>query len=204
MRYQQTPISRLAKAAKFLVPDGEWHAFAGEEGMFYRVRGKIVQRVRIEAGEAYSLLQLFDNFDPLPSRMLKEGFRDELRFTIVDDHYLLNGMLVRAYVGWDMLAVASADLGIRLSFLGGNSLQCSIVFDEWTDENIIRTLVLAKAFAKVASQLAIDAKEGVPHIQMEIAELAERGIRIHDGRCRSAKTGLCKAEEKRSAAGEAI
>ena len=159
------------------------------------MRGKIVQRVRIEAGETYSLLQLFDNFDPLPSRMLKEGFRDELRFTIVDDHYLLNGMLVRAYVGWDMLAVASADLGNRLSFLGGKSLQCSIVFDEWTDENIIRTLGLAKAFAKVASQLAIKSKEGVPHIQMEIAGLLNAAFEFMMEDVEARKQGSAKLKK---------
>ncbi|PLX32887.1 MAG: hypothetical protein C0600_01395 [Ignavibacteria bacterium] len=171
MRYQQTPISRLSKAAKFLVSDGNWHPFMEEAGVFYRVQGKIVQRVRIEGGEAESLLQLFDNFPPLPSRVLKEGFREELHFTIEDDHYLLNGMLVRAYVGWDLLAMAAADLGVRLSFLGGNSLQCAILMEEWNTEQIIRTLLLAKAFSQVAAQLAVDAREGVPHIKSEISGL---------------------------------
>lgn len=171
MRYQQTPISRLAKAAKYLVNDGEWHPFMDEDGVYYRVQGKIVQRVRIEAGEADSLLRLFDGFPPLPSRTLKEGFREELHFAVKDDHYLLNGMLVRAYVGWDLLAMASADMGVRMSFLGGNSLQCSIVIEEWSPEQIIRTLLLAKAFSQVAAQLAVDAREGVPHIQSEITGL---------------------------------
>ncbi len=171
MRYQQTPISRLSKAAKYLEADGGWHPFADEPGVYYRVRGKIVQRVRLEAGEREDLLRLYDDLDPLPSRAMREGFREELRFATEDDHYLLTGMLVRAYVGWDLLAAAAEPLGIRLVFMGGNSLQCAVVFREWTPEEIIRTLVLARAFAKVAALLAADAREGVPHIRSEITGL---------------------------------
>jgi len=171
MRYQQTPISRLSKAAKYLVPDGTWHPFAEEPGMFYRVSGKIVQRVRFEADEREDLLRLFDVFEPLPARVLKEGFREELRILIEDDRYLLTGMLVRVYVGWELLAAAAQPLGIRLVFIGGNSLQYSILFAEWNEQELVRVLVLAKAFAKVAALLAADVREGIPHIRSEITGL---------------------------------
>ncbi len=179
MRYQQTPISRLSKAAKFLVSDGSWHPFVGEEGMWYRVMGKSVQRVRIEAGESEDLLALFERVEPLPTRALKEGFRAELRFIVQDDHYLLAGMLVRSYVGWDMLASASECLGIKLEYLGGNSLRCDILITEWTVADIVRALVLAKAFSKVASQLAQDAREGVPHIPSEITGLLQAAFELY-------------------------
>jgi hypothetical protein len=179
MRYQQTPISRLSKAAKFLVSDGAWHAFEGEEGMWYRVRGKTVQRVRLESGESEELLGLFEHFEPLPSRALKEGFREELRFIVSDDHYMLAGMLVRAYVGWDQLASAAEASGVRLEYLGGNSLRCDIRIDEWTSEGIIRSLVLAKACGKVAALLAQDAREGIPHIPSEIRGLLQSAFEMY-------------------------
>lgn len=171
MRYQQTPISRLSKAAKYLVSDGGWHPFVEEAGMFYRVAGKTVQRVRFEDDEREDLLHLFDDFDPLPSRVLKEGFREELRILIEDDRYLLTGMLVRVYVGWELLAAAAQPLGVRLVFIGGNSLQYSILFAEWSEQEIVRVLVLAKAFARVAALLAADVRDGIPHIRSEITGL---------------------------------
>jgi hypothetical protein len=179
MRYQQTPISRLSKAAKFLEADGGWHPFVGEEGVWYRVAGKMVQRVRLERGETDAMLRLFDRFEPIPSRALKEGFREELRFIVQDDHYLLAGMLVRAYVGWDMLASAGESFGMRLEYPGGNSLRCDIRIDEWTAEDIVRALVLAKAFSKVAAQLALDAREGVPHIRQEITGLLQSAFDLY-------------------------
>ncbi len=171
MRYQQTPISRLAKAGKYLQSDGTWHPFADEEGMYYRVREKMVQRVRIEKGEDDALLRLFENFEPLPLRVLKEGFREELQFVIDDDHYLLTGQLLRVYDGWEALAAAGKPLGIRLLFLGGNSLQYSIEFHEWSTHEIARILLLSKAFTRVAAQLVKDTAEGIPHIHTEIKGL---------------------------------
>ncbi len=179
MRYQQTPMARLSKAAKFLDPDGAWHPFVGEEGVWYRVKGKTVQRVRFERDETDAMLRLFERFEPLPSRALKEGFREELRFIVQDDHYLLAGMLVRAYVGWDMLASAGESFGMHLEYLGGNSLRCDIRIDEWTAEDIVRALVLAKAFSKVAAQLALDAREGVPHIPQEITGLLQSAFDLY-------------------------
>lgn len=173
MRYQQTPVARLSKAAKFLEKDGKWHPFAGEEGMWYRVRQRDVQRIRLEAGETEELLQLVDELGPLPSRALREGFREELRFVLQDDHYLLSGMLLRAYVGWDMLAAAARTMDVQLEFLGGNALRCDIRIDEWSTEAVTRALLRARACAQVAAQLAVDAREGVPHIPQEITGLLQ-------------------------------
>lgn len=178
MRYQQTPISRLSKAAAFLVKDGAWHPFEGEEGTWYRVRGKTVQRVRLEAGEDEELLRLFERFEPLPSRALKEGFREELRFIVDDDSYLLAGLLVRAFVGWDQLATAGEALGARLEYLGGNSLRCDIRIALWSAEDILRALVLSKAFTKVAALLARDAREGIPHIPSEVRGLLQSAFEM--------------------------
>jgi hypothetical protein len=173
MRYQQTPVARLSKAAKFLEKDGKWHPFVGEEGVWYRVRNRDVQRIRLEAGESEELLRLFDRLGPLPSRALREGFREELRFVPHDDHYLLSGMLLRAYVGWDMLAAAARAMNVQLEFLGGNALRCDIRIDEWSTEAVTRALVLGRACARVAAQLAVDAREGVPHIPQEISGLLQ-------------------------------
>lgn len=140
--------------------------------MYYRVREKMVQRVRIEKGEDdETLLRLFEDFEPLPLRVLKEGFREELQFVVDDDRYLLTGNLLRVYDGWEQLSAAGKRLGIRLFFLGGNSLQYSIEFTEWHSQEIARVLLLSKAFARVASQLVKDAREGIPHLHTEITGL---------------------------------
>ena len=178
MRYQQTPISRLSKASAFLVKDGAWHAFEGEEGAWYRVRGKTVQRLRLENGESEEFVRMFDRFEPLPSRALKEGFREELRFIVDGDRYLLAGLLVRAYVGWDKLSAAGESLGARLEYLGGNSLRCDILIETWTSADILRALVLSKAFTKVAALLAQDAREGIPHIPSEIRGLLQSAFEL--------------------------
>ena len=147
--------------------------------MHYRVSGSIVQKVLIEEHEHASLLRLFDAVPPLPKRLFREGFREELRFIVSDDHYMLAGMLVRAYVGWDQLASAAEASGVRLEYLGGNSLRCDIRIDEWTSEGIIRSLVLAKACGKVAALLAQDAREGIPHIPSEIRGLLQSAFEMY-------------------------
>ncbi len=171
MRYQQTPTSRLSKASAWLQADGAWHPFASENGVHYRVSGKIMQRVRLEEHEDSGLLRLFDALPPLPTRLFREGFREELRFIIEDDHYLLTDLLIRVYVGWDTLAQAAEGFGFRMSFSGGNSLHCSAVFHTWSADSIMRTLILARAFVTVAAQLVQDSFEGIPHTAGEVAGL---------------------------------
>ena len=81
-------------------------------------------------------------------------------------------------MGWDALAAAAAPLGIRLEYLGDNSLRCDILIQEWTAADILRALVLAKAFAKVAALLAGDSREGIPHIASEIRGLLQSAFEL--------------------------
>src|SRR5512135_3365639 len=67
MKYRQTPISRLADAGKKIAASSQWRP-AGEPGAYYRVTGKIMQRVRLESGEGDEHLRLFDGLEPLPPR----------------------------------------------------------------------------------------------------------------------------------------
>jgi hypothetical protein len=171
MKYQQTPTSRFSKASAWLQRDGSWHPFVSEPGVFYRVQGKVLQRVRFEDDEDEALLRLFDAVQPFPSRIFREGFREEVRFITEDDHYLLTDVLIRAYIGWDTLAQAAESFGIRMSFSGGNSLHCSIALRIWSGDSIMRTLILGRAFTTVAAQLARDSYEGIPHTVGEVIGL---------------------------------
>jgi hypothetical protein len=171
MKYQQTPTSRFSKASAWLQRDGSWHPFASEPGVFYRIQGKMLQRVRFEEDEDEALLRLFDAVQPFPVRVFREGFREEVRFVVENDHYLLTDVLVRAYIGWDTLAQAAEGFGIRMSFSGGNSLHCSIAVRTWSADSILRTLILGRAFITVATQLARDSYEGIPHTVGEITGL---------------------------------
>ena len=171
MKYQQVPISRLSSSGALLEQDGAWHPFGGDTGSWYRVHGRIVQRVTLEAGEDPSLLRLLEACGPLPSKALKEGFREVLTFRVHDDRYLLTGMLLRSYVGWDVLERAGRDLDVSLRFFGGNSLEYSVLIREWTPDCVARALLAAKAFAMVGASLAQDAKQGIPHTESEIRGL---------------------------------
>jgi hypothetical protein len=75
------------------------------------------------------------------------------------------------YNGWEALAAAGRPLGIHLVFLGGNSLQYSIEFTVWSTHEIIRVLLLSKAFARVAVQLVRDTADGIVHLHTEITGL---------------------------------
>jgi hypothetical protein len=171
MRYQQTPKSRLSKASSWLQADGQWHAFSAEPGMHYRVSGSIVQKVLIEEHEHASLLRLFDAVPPLPKRLFREGFREELRLLVEGDHYVLTDILIRAYMGWDLLAQAAESFAVRMSYTGGNTLHCSIAFHSWSPDSLIRTLIFLRAFTAVAAQLSQDAIQGIPHTVAEVLGL---------------------------------
>ena len=171
MKYQQVPLTRLSSAGTRLDKDGQWHAFGTAGGAWYRVQGRVVQRVTLEAGEDEALLRLFDACGPLPSKALKEGFREELTFRVHDDTYLLSGMLLRFFIGWDVLARVGRDLGVAIRFFGGNSLEYTVSFDEWTPSAMTAAVVTAKAFAMVGSSLAQDSKQGIPHTEAEVIGL---------------------------------
>ncbi len=130
-----------------------------------------MQKIRLEAHEDPALLRLFEALPPLPSRLFREGFREELRFIPDDDLYLLTDILVRVYIGWDALAHAAAPFGIRVAFSGGNTLHCGISFEVWDTDSIMKTLILSRAFTTVAARLAQDSFEGIPHTVGEITGL---------------------------------
>ena len=71
MKYQQIHTSRLSAAAEKLNRDGEWHAYDTDTTAYYRVVGKVLQRVRLEMGEDVALLKLFESFAPLPRGVFK-------------------------------------------------------------------------------------------------------------------------------------
>jgi hypothetical protein len=171
MKYQQIPLARLSKAGTRFIADGEWHSFTGDPLLMYRVVKKTVQRVRLEENENADLLKLFDSFPPFPSKVLREGFREEICFRVADDEYCIADMYVRAFVGWNMLAHVAEAKRVTASIIGGNTLSYSVRFSEWRQDVIVRALVLAKAFAMLAAQLAEDARLGIPHTEKEIAGL---------------------------------
>lgn len=179
MRYQQTPISRFSKAASLLVKDESWHPFVSEPRLFYRVMGRMVQRVRLEPGEDDGMLALFDSIAPLPTQVLREGFREEVHFKVSDDAYALADIPLRVFIGWDALASAAEGLGARMDYPGGNSLLCYIVIEQWNENAIVHALLKAKAIATVAAQLAEDAKHGIPHTTREIAGLLRSAVELY-------------------------
>jgi hypothetical protein len=171
MKYQQVPRRRLSSAADKLESDGAWRPLADAPRTYYRVVSKLVQRVVLEPGESDAMLGMLDRLAPLPPKALRSGFREELTLRIVDDRYALTGVLVRAFVGWDLLAHAAGEVGAILRHYGGNTLECSILFDAWTTANVARAMVLAKAIGSVGAMLAEDARQGIPHTRAEVAGL---------------------------------
>jgi len=171
MKYQQISITRLADAGKKLLADCDWHAFSETTGSFYRVCGRIVQRVHLEPNEDKSLLVLLHDFEPFPSRVLREGFREELCFRIEDDRYELCNIYLRIFLGWELLARAGKKLGVTLDHSGGNSLLGSVRIEEWTSKSCMRAVLLAKALGLVATDLLKDAQQGIPHIETEVQGL---------------------------------
>ncbi len=171
MKYQQVPRRRLSSAADKLESDGTWRPLADAPRTYYRVVSGLVQRVVLEPGESDAMLGMLDRLRPLPPKALRSGFREELTLRIVDDRYALTGVLVRAFVGWDLLAHAAGEVGAILRHYGGNTLECSILFDAWTTANVARAMVLAKAIGSVGAMLAEDARQGIPHTRGEVAGL---------------------------------
>ncbi len=178
MKYQQIPITRLSRAGNRLLHDGEWHPFADDASLHYRVRGKIVQRVRLEAGETDAVLSHFKNFAPLPSKVLREGFREELCFRIEDDAYALSDNFTRGFIGWNQLAHVAEKQGVRTLAAEGNLLSYSVRIEEWTPEDILRSLVLAKAYALIAARISDDAKQGIQHSDRDVAGLFAAAVEV--------------------------
>ncbi len=161
MKYKQIAVARLGKAARRLRVDGTWHPFENEAGTHYRVVKRVMQQVRLEHGEDESHLALFENFEPLPTRALKEGFRGAVCLRVEDDHYTLENMYLRSFPGWEALARAASGLGVELYFEGGNMLTCRARFNEWSRETVLEKLLLIRAIAVTGSQLQDNATSNV-------------------------------------------
>jgi hypothetical protein len=171
MIYQQIALVRLAHAAKNLDRDGQWHPFGDDGRTFYRVSGKRMQKIRLDEDEDPALLSLFDDIHPLPARVSKEGFREEIHISISDDVYKLSNMWLRAYIGWEDLAAATNMHGGALSYRSSNSLEFTHTMDEFNQETFMKALLLGKAVSMVGHQLAEDGRIGVPHIPAEVKGL---------------------------------
>ncbi|MDH7515709.1 MAG: hypothetical protein QHI48_07545 [Bacteroidota bacterium] len=171
MKYDQIPLSRLSRAAVSIERRLGWHPFHSDERTHYRVVGRMVQRVRLEQGEDERCLELFEHIPPLPRRLFHEGFREGISFRVDDDAYVLHGMYLRLFVGWDLLARAGEAFGVRTHFAGENSLEYSVVVGKWSLGSVLEALATARAFALVAADLAHDARDGIPHTVGEIRGL---------------------------------
>jgi hypothetical protein len=168
MKYQQTAMGRLSRAADMLIADGDWHSFEESPDIRYRVHGRILQRVRLEAGEAEELLSLFDGIPPLEPGLIREGFRDAVCLRIEDDRYVICEQFIRFFKSWEALAGAAKRFGIEMGYPGGNQLEFRVPFPEWGAETLTDSLLRVKAFTAVASQLAEDEKFEIPHSENEI------------------------------------
>ncbi|NOY05024.1 MAG: hypothetical protein GXO82_00060, partial [Chlorobi bacterium] len=152
MKYKQIAVARLGKAARRLRADGTWHVFENEDDTYYRVVKRVMQQVRLGPGEDKSLLTLFDTFEPLPAKVLKEGFRGALSLRVEDDHYMLEQMYMRVFPGWEILARAASGFGVELYFEAGNMLTCRSRFDEWSREAVLDKILVMRAVSETASQ----------------------------------------------------
>ena len=168
MKYTQIPLSRLSRAGKLFVSDGQWHRSVNDDALYYRVQGKMVQRIRLEVGETVALLPLFAGFTPLPSKALREGFREELRFRIEDDAYVLSDNYTRGFIGWNRFAHIAEKKGITTTVAEGNLLRYSVRIADWTSTEILRSIIRAKVFALIATRIGEDSKLGIEHSDKEV------------------------------------
>ncbi|GEM_PF-1506905 len=178
MKYQQIHLSRLSRAAGRLEADGKWHVYATDANSHYRVTGKTAQRVRFEKNEDAAMLGIFEELPPLPARLLKEGFREEITIRNGEHGWAVEDMFLRLFVGWDQLAAAGAHFGIKAFFHEGNALQFGVRFDYHTAKDLTDALITARAFSLVAADLAQDAREGVPHTVREIRGLISTAMDV--------------------------
>ena len=171
MKYKQIAVARLGKAARRLRADGSWHVFENESETYYRVVRRVMQQVQFESGEEKSLLDLFEHFEPLPARALKEGFREPLCIRVEDDRYTLEHLYLRAFTGWETLARAASGFGVEVYLEAKNMLACRASFDEWSREAVLEKILVMRAIAVAASQLQEDSGSGVRYETDEVVRL---------------------------------
>ena len=177
MKYQQIRIARLAEAGRKLHPDGKWHAFENVTETFYRVIGRLVQRVKLEAGESRDYLRLFDAVNPLPTGLLREGFRNEIVFHIDDDAYVLDETYTRVFEGWEHLAACAVAHGCTATPAGSNALAWKIRFETWSEERIHRALIVARGLTGAVSRCidvpVLTASEAASILESEIRAVTD-------------------------------
>jgi hypothetical protein len=159
MIYHQVALTRLSRAGKLLEADGVWHPGAAPRSL-YRVAGRIVQQLRLEDGEHAELAALFESIRPFPTLLLREGFREGLRFSVTPDGYLLRGIHLPAAGAGDALRRAALDLGLRIAADEGNLLSFAVPFDEWSDAALREALLLARVFPVVGGDAALRGGQG--------------------------------------------
>ncbi|MAT40269.1 MAG: hypothetical protein CL946_11765 [Ectothiorhodospiraceae bacterium] len=180
MIYQQIALIKLARGARKLEKDGQWHPFGEDGAAYYRVVGKVMQRVRFSDGEDEDLLALFEEIRPFPGKLAREGFRAGVHIRIEDDHFTLHNIMFRAFFGWEAFAKAVAAFGGRLEFTGSNALEYRSTMDEFNEETLRHALICAKAVTTVAPQIAEDIKLGIPHSESEIIGLLKTAYTVID------------------------
>jgi hypothetical protein len=177
MKYQQIQLARLAGAGRKLVADGCWHAFENVERTFYRVVGRRMQRVKFESDESPGLLKLFDALPPLPPKLLREGFRNEITFRLDDDAYCIDDILTRSFSGWEQVAASASARGCTATALRGNALAWRVRFEFWDEVGIHNALIVARALTSALAQCAnlpaLESRDAASILEGEMRALAE-------------------------------
>lgn len=178
MRYRQTHVSRFSAAAERLSADGVWHAFAREQRAWYRVHGRVLQQVRLDDGERDDFIGVFDAIAPLPPKLLRGGYRQEIEIRVRDDRFVVTGMLLKAYDGWELLAAAAGRHGFSMAMVGNGTLSCEIEVDSWSGAQFHRAVAFASTVGIVAAQLREDAAMRIPYAREEVTRLLETAYAV--------------------------
>jgi hypothetical protein len=138
-----------------------WHESGNDSSTHYRVVHRVVQKVRLEKHESAAMLKLLDPPFQVPSLLLKEGFRDGLHIIVDDDHFMLAGIALPCFEGWEELRDAAAGMHVKIRHAGGNLLSCDVLIAEWSQDAMMEALTVARALPEAAAGLrASDAPAG--------------------------------------------
>ncbi len=177
MRYQQIQLTRLSQAKEKLVSDGAWHPFSESPGTFYRVSGRFMQRVRFEGNESDGLLSELLDFPPIPTQLLKEGFREEICFRIEDDSWVYETLLKRQFSGWEKMKRGANRLGAEI-IANANTFSFRISIGRWETDTVLQALVVGRSCLLIASDLEVDARDGIAHSEGEIEGLLRTAAEV--------------------------
>lgn len=156
MHYQQISLARLSRSGKKLINDRAWHQFTHEEKLFYRVRGRIVQKVHLEENENEEYLRLMNAIEPLPSRIFREGFREEIVIKKQNDHFIIGDILIRSFYSWKTIAEFITCKNIFLQKINDTTLECTIHLEELDQKNLFAALLSLKTFTLTIQEMKED------------------------------------------------